>query len=262
MNPYNNWTLEEDGHVAALTLDRAHAMNNMTMETLVELREISEHLARRADIWVVVLKGRGEHFSSGLDLNVFAERLDGPKDELREFIHDQQRCLDAFEALEKVTIARLHGFCIGGGLMIAMCCDFRIASKRTIFSLPEIRLGIPILWGTGRISRLIGVPRTKEMILLGKRYRADDALQMGLVHQVVQAEKLDRTVEILVERLLRLPPRTLGAAKRIIDRSVDLSLEEGQELELDVLDELLDSPDLREAIDSYSEKRTPRFSGI
>ena len=262
MNQYNNWTLEEDGHVAALTLSREHKMNNLTMETLVELREISEYLAGRSDIWVVVLSGQGEHFSSGMDLNIFAERLDGTKDDLREFMHDQQRCLDAFEALEKVTIARLHGFCIGGGLMIAMCCDFRIASKRTIFSLPEIRLGIPITRGTGRVSRLIGVPRTKEMILLGKRYRANDALEMGLVHQVVQAEKLDRTVENLVERLLRLPPRTLGAAKRIVNHSVDLSLEENQELELDVLDGLLDSPDLREAIESFTENRPPKFSGI
>ena len=261
MNQYNHWILEENLPIATLTLNRPDTMNNMTMETLFELRDVSNYLGGRSDIWVVIVQGQGEHFSSGVDPRVITERLEGSTEELRNLVHDQQRCLDAFAALEKVTIARLHGFCIGGGLLLAASCDFRIASKRTIFSLPEVRLGIPILWGTHRISRLVGAAGAKEMIMLGKRYRAHEALKMGMVHQVVPTDELDRHVKALAERFLRLPPRTVGIAKRLIDTGFNLSMEESQALELDALEELLDSPDLHEAIMSYTEKRRPVFTG-
>lgn len=146
-------------------------------------------------------------------------------------------------------------------MILALCCDFRIASQRTIFSLPEVKLGIPVLMGTQRLTRVAGVAATKEMILLGGRFDASAAQAYGLLHQVVPPDELDAAVAALADKFTRLPPRTVGVAKRIINSGHDLSMRDSQDLEIDALAELLDSPDVWEAIESYMEKRPPRFTG-
>ena len=103
MNQYDNWQLKIENYVATLTLDRPDDMNNLTVETLHELRHISSFLATRSDIWVIVLEGRGKHFSSGVDLNIFREQIDRPEADLLGFVRDQQRCLDAFASLEYIS---------------------------------------------------------------------------------------------------------------------------------------------------------------
>ncbi len=261
MSAYQNWLLTEQERVATLTLNRPDAMNNLSLETLDELRDISAYLRARRDIWAVVLQGQGQHFCTGMDVGVFKASIDRPEQINREFLLRQQHCLDEFEALEKPTIAKLRGFCIGGGLLLALCCDFRIASQRTVFSLPEVKLGLPILWGTQRLTRVAGVAAAKEMILLGERFRAGVAQARGLLHQVVPPDELDAAVAALAKKFQSLPPRTVGLAKRIIDQGHSLSLRESQELEIEALLELKTSPDLREAIESYVEKRQPRFTG-
>ena len=261
MSEVQHWLLTEEAHIATLTLNRPEAMNSLTAETLYELRDITAYLRTRKDAWVVLVQGQGKHFSIGMDVNVIKGRIDQPEQANREYLLGLQRCLDDFEALEKPTIAKLHGFCIGGGLILALCCDFRIASQRTIFNLPEIKLGLPVLWGTRRLTRVAGVAAAKEMILLGKRFKASAAQAYGLLHEVVPPDELDTTVAALADKFQRLPPRTVGIAKRIINSGYNLSLRESQNLEIDALAELLDSPDLREAIESYSEKRRPQFSG-
>jgi len=258
---YVNWMLEVEDHRATLTLNRPLSNNDLTVETLHELRDFTEQAGGNPDIWVVVLQGNGDNFSSGIDLDIFLARLNQPGKDLVQFVHDQQRCLDSFAMLEKPTIARLHGFCIGGGLLLALCCDFRIASDRTIFSLPEIKLGIPPLWGAHRVTRTIGVSKAKEMVLLGKRYRAHEALEMGLVHQVVPRDSLDKVVDRFANQFARLPPRSVGLTKGVIDWGAGPSDRDSQELELAALEKLSRSPDLQEAIDSYIHKRKPVFSG-
>jgi enoyl-CoA hydratase/carnithine racemase len=115
--------------------------------------------------------------------------------------------------------------------------------------------------GTQRLTRVVGVPAAKEMILLCKRLRADDALAIGLVHNVVPPGELDAAVAALAERFLTLPPRTVGMAKRFIDEAHNLSIQESQRMEIDAQVNLMDSPDLREAIESFVEQRRPRFTG-
>jgi len=261
MSEYQHWLLTEEAHIAILTLNRPEAMNSLTAETLYELRDITAYLRTRKNAWVVIVQGQGDHFSIGMDVEVIKGRIDQPKQANREYLLGLQRCLDDFEALEKPTIAKLHGFCIGGGLILALCCDFRIASQRTIFSLPEVKLGIPVLWGTQRLARVVGAGAAKEMILLGKRFNARAAQAYGLLHKVVPPDELDTTVAALADKFQRLPPRTVGIAKRIINSGYNLSMRDGQNLEIDALAALLDSPDLREAIESYTEKRRPQFTG-
>ena len=261
MPEYQNWLLTEEGRVATLTLNRPQAMNNLTAETLYELRDVTTYLRTKKDVWVVVVQGQGRHFSTGMDVRLFKERLDASEKANREFLLSLQRCLDDFESLEKPTVAKLHGFCIGGGLILALCCDFRVASRRTVFSLPEVRLGLGVIMGTQRITRLVGVAVTKELILLGKRFNAQAAQAYGLLHRVVSPDELDATVAALAVKFSRLPPRAVGIAKRIIDAGHNLSVRESQDLEIDAQAELLDSPDLREAVESFLENRRPTFIG-
>ena len=261
MDEYRNWELEVQGRVATLALDRPQEQNSLNPETLYELRDIVGELRGRPDIWVVVLEGRGRHFSAVMEVAVIEAQLGRPDAELRQLLRGAPRCLDDLEGLEKPTIAKLKGFCIGGGLIMALCCDFRIASKRTVFSLPEVRLGMGSSWGTERVTRTVGLTATKEMILLGERYRAREALAMGLVNQVVPPDELDATVASLAAKFETLPPRTVGVAKRIVYVGHAMSLRESQALKIDLHAELFDSSDLREAVASYREKRRPCYCG-
>lgn len=261
MTEYQNWLLSEEGHIATLTLNRPEAGNNLTPETFYELREITESLRSRTNIWAVIIQGQGKYFSTGIDVNMLQSRLNQPEKDNRTFLLGLQECLDDFEMLEKPTIAKLHGFCIGGGLILALCCDFRIASQRTVFSLPEVKLGIGVIMGTQRVTRVAGVAATKEMILLGNRFNAKTAQHYGLIHQVVSPDELDARVAALAGRFKHLPPRTVGISKRIINSGQDLTLRDSQDLEIDAQMELLDSADMREALESYLDKREPKFTG-
>lgn len=261
MSEYSNWLLSREAHVATLTLNRPQAINSLTAEALFELRDITAHLRTRQDVWVVIVQGSGKHFSAGMDISVIGDGLERSKQANRELLFRLQQCLDDFEALQKPTIAKLQGFCIGGGLILALCCDFRIASQRTVFHLPEVKLGMAVLMGTQRVTRVAGVAATKEMILLGKRFNASAALDYGLVNSVVPPEELDAAVAALAAKFRLLPPRTVGIAKRIIDAGYHLSMRESQDLEIEAQAELLDCGDVREAFECYVDKRQPRFTG-
>jgi enoyl-CoA hydratase/carnithine racemase len=261
MFQYQHWLIDEEAHTVTLTLNRPDAMNSLDAETLFELRDITTQLSKRNDVWVVIVQGQGKHFSIGMDTKVIQDHIIHSGKAARVFLLSLQECLDDFEALEKPTIAKLQGFCIGGGLILALCCDFRIASQRTIFSLPEVRLGLGVIMGTQRVTRVAGVAATKEIVLLGKRFNADAAHAYGLVHRVVPAGELNAAVENLAQKFHRLPPRTIGIAKRIINEGHNLSMRESQELEINAQAEVLESPDLQEAVESYLEKRKPKFTG-
>jgi enoyl-CoA hydratase/carnithine racemase len=261
MTTYQNWLLTEADHIAALTLNRSVVGNNLTPETFYELREITKTLQTRKHIWAVIVQGQGKYFSTGIDVEMLRGRLDQTEQDNRVFLLGLQECLDEFEQLEKPTIAKLHGFCIGGGLILALCCDFRIASQRTVFSLPEVKIGIGVIMGTQRVTRVAGVAATKEMILLGGRFNAKTALDYGLVHEIVPPDELDTRAALLADQFKHLPPRTVGISKRIINAGQDLPLRASQDLEIEAQMELLDSSDMHEALNSYLEKRKPRFTG-
>ncbi|HEY44721.1 MAG TPA: enoyl-CoA hydratase/isomerase family protein [Anaerolineae bacterium] len=261
MSEYQHWLLREEGRIATLSLNRTDHANNLTVETFQELRNVTGQLQNNQDIWVVIVEGMGKHFSTGVDIAVLSLMTDVSESRFREALRDLQECLDSFEALEKPTIAKLRGFCLGGGVILALCCDFRIASQRTIMGFPEVKRGLPVIMGTQRVTRIAGVGLTKEMILLGDFIKVSDAEKHGLVHKVVPPEKLDQAVMSLAEKFIKLPPRTVAGAKRIIDAGSHLSLRASQELEIDVQAELLESPDFKEAIGSFIEGRPPSFVG-
>ena len=261
MSEYQNWLFSQEEHIATLTLNRPEHSNNLTLETFQELRDITAHLRASKAIWAVIVEGKGKHFSVGADVNIIRSMIDYPQEPFREALLDMQDCLDEFEALEKPTIAKLQGFCLGGGMILALCCDFRIASQRTVLGFPEVKIGVPVIMGTQRVARVAGVSTTKELILLGRNFNSRTAKEYGLVHKVVPPDELDTAVARFASKFLKLPPRTVGGAKRLIDVGSNLPLRASQDLEIEVQAELLKSPDFKEAVTSFIEGRPPRFIG-
>jgi len=261
MPEYRYWQLEIQDKVGTLTINRPEHSNSFLPESFYELGLISQRLADDKNVWALILQGSGDHFSIGMDVGVISQMIGLDHALYRKTLREMQECLDAFEALEKPTIAKIKGFCLGGGMILALCCDFRVASQRTVFGFPEVKRGIPVIMGTHRVTRIIGPAATKELLFFGRNLRAHTAEAYGFVHQVVEPEKLDQAVHFLAGKCTKLPTRTMGAIKRIINDGYHLSLRESQNLEIEVQAELLDSPDFKEAVMSFIENRSPQFRG-
>ncbi len=258
---YQNWKLEEKEHVAYLTLCRSQKMNSLTSETLFELKEISEYLSGQKSIWAVLFSGEGVHFSAGVDIASIKPLIHAAPEIFEENLRALQLCIDAFEAIPQPKIAKIKGYCIGGGLILACCCDFRIADETAQFCLPEVKMGIAVIMGTQRITRLVGIAAAKEMTLLGEFFDAHKAAQYGLLHKLTSPEELDNEADALIKKFLYLPPPTIRIARQIIEEGTSLGLRESQELEIRLQSSLIGSPDWLEAIQSHFEKRKPDFRG-
>lgn len=261
MSAYHYWQLIVQDRIATLTLNRPQALNSLTPDTLRELRTISHSLADDPHVWCVILEGAGAHFSAGVDVSAIGAMIGQDTAEYRAHLRDLQDCLDTFEALPKPTIAKLRGHVIGGGMLLALCCDFRIADETARFYLPEIRLGIAVIMGTQRITRLVGRAAAKEMVLLGEPFSAQAAQDYGLLTRLVTGDHLDESVLTFAQKFHHLPPRTVSAAKQIIDLGEAMSLRESQDLEITLQGNLLTSKDFAEGVSAFFEKRAPNFTG-
>jgi enoyl-CoA hydratase/carnithine racemase len=261
MSHYHHWELHYHDHVLNLRLNRPEAMNVISPEVLQELRLIAEHVERTASIWAVVLEGAGEHFSAGVDVSVIGQMIGQEPEAFRNNLYNLQLCLDAWEALPKPTIAKIRGYCVGGGLILALCCDFRLAGQTAKFILPEVKRGIAVLMGTQRITRTIGPARTKELVMLGESLNAQTALDYGLIHRLHPDSELDAAAEAWAAKFRALPPLTVGICKQIIQEGAGMSLRASQDLEIERQAALLDTADFREGVASFFEKRPPVFKG-
>lgn len=260
-NAYQHWLLEVKGNIGYLTFNRPDKKNRIDETTLAELGVISEVISNDSDIWVVVVQANGDCFSAGVDISLIGTMVGQDLVTYRKNLKKSQSFFDVFEAIEKPVVAALHGHVIGGGVILALCCDFRIAADNTIFGLPEVKRSIGVIMGTQRITRTIGVAHTKELAMLGKPIDAERAYQMGLVNEVVPLDQLqNRTIEF-AEQFLELPPLAVGLGKKIINEGQFLE-RAGQDLEIEAQAALLQTHDFKEAINSFFEKRKPNFKGM
>lgn len=260
MKAYEHWTLSVNNRVGYLTINRVQQKNKIDGTTLKELEELTDLINENPEIWVVILNCNGDHFSAGVDVSVIGEMINQDDPTYRDNLRYFQSVLDKFEALEKPVIAQLKGYVIGGGLILALCCDFRIASDNTIVALPEVKRSIGVIMGTQRITRTIGIGHTKELVMLGNPIDAKRGMEMGLFHDVVALSHLDDRVQRLVDEILELPPLAVGLCKKIINEGQFLE-RSGQDLEIESQAALLRTKDFKEAIDSFFEKRKPDYKG-
>ncbi|OBI49674.1 enoyl-CoA hydratase [Mycobacterium kyorinense] len=203
-----------DGQRGSITLNRPAKLNPLSTQTLNELVAAARWFDARPEVKVVVVSGNGRAFSAGADLAAFTDPADGAG-AAREAADAGRRMADAVEAMRAVTIARVHGHCVGGGLVLAAACDLRVAAGSARFSIPEVDLGIPLAWGgIPRLVREIGPALTKELVMTCRPFGADEAKTAGFLNRVVPETDLDDEVEHLVHQLLTKSALTLASTKR------------------------------------------------
>jgi enoyl-CoA hydratase/carnithine racemase len=210
--------VERDGTVALIELDRDEKLN--AISTAVE-RELSAALASDEvrSSRAVVIAGNGRAFSAGADITEFADR---DPDAILRYYRETGNVYEELASLPQATVAAVHGYCLGGGLELALAADFRVADANAVLGFPEVGIGIlPSSGGTVRATRLVGPARARELILLGDRISAADALALGLVTEVADDAPV-RALE-LARRLSALPPAAVAVAKAAIDAATESS---------------------------------------
>jgi len=235
-------------HVVLNRPEKRNAFNaDLVRATGAALRAAADDPAVR----VVVVRGAGPMFSSGMDLGTLAALAAAP-DRLRTF---RRECLEAWSAAEempKPVICAIHGACLGGALELALACDFRVLSADAVVGLPETRIGlIPDVGGSSRLPQVVGLGRAKELVMTGKLIGAEEAERIGLATRVAPSDGLDAAVAELA----------VGLAKRVLDASARPALSTTLELEVVAQERCAASADFAEGAAAFREKRVPEFHG-
>jgi enoyl-CoA hydratase/carnithine racemase len=250
--------LEE--HIATVTLNRPEALNAISGQVADEMAGALLQAAANPQAWAVVLAAAGDRaFCVGADLK---ERnlLDDPG-WLRNRVF-MRSMFDTLRAMPQPTIASVFGHALGGGFELALSCDLIVATDDAVFGLPEVTVGIvPGGGGTQVLARRIGVGRAKELILTGKRISGEEAFDIGLVQRVVERGALQSATMELAREICASSPIAVQEAKKAIDRSLDVPVEQGIELEDLAWRRAVASEDRREGIAAFNEKRPPEWKG-
>jgi len=252
--------IEQHGRALWVTLNRPDVRNALSRAVNMRLREMVVEIDARDDIVAVVITGAGDKaFCAGADLK---ERKGVPAAESGPYIDAIAGAIDAWGKLRKPTIAAMNGSAYGGGLELALACDFRLLVDGAELGLTEVRLGImPGAGGTQRLPRLVGEARAKELILLGRRIAAARALDIGLVHQVVARNELRNAVAAMVGELDGCGPLSVVQAKAAIQRGLDTDLADGLHIERSCYEVTLHSRDRDEGLAAFAEGRPPKYTG-
>ncbi len=255
--------LQKDGPIGWITFNQPEKRNAVSQEMWQAMPEYVADLAADPAIRVVILRGAGETaFVAGADISQFKDRRRNAADE-EEYRRISGAGSEALARLAKPLIAMIHGFCIGGGVSIAITCDLRIAADDARFGIPAARLGLGYHYkGMEKLMSLIGPAYTKELFFTARTdFSAQDALRMGLVNQVVPKADLERFTRDYALTMSRNAPLTLRSAKA----SVEQLLRPEDRRDYALLDRLIkdcfDSRDYQEGVKAFSEKRRPQFHG-
>ncbi|HMB38265.1 MAG TPA: enoyl-CoA hydratase-related protein [Wenzhouxiangellaceae bacterium] len=257
---YQNLKLEMHGRAAVLTVTRPAKLNALNHRTLVELHRAFEALANDDSVRAIVVTGTGEKaFIAGADISEIRDQT--PLD-ARHFSEHGQQLMRRIETMTKPVIAAINGFCLGGGLELALACHIRYASENARLGLPEIKLGIiPGFGGTQRLTRLIGRSRALEMILTGEPVNALEAEKYGIVQGVVDAHEVVEHALSVAQRLASAAPHAVSAILETVDKGLDMPLDQGLGFETARFALCCATEDMREGTAAFLEKRKPAFTG-
>lgn len=245
---------------ALLTINRPKSMNALNTEVLNELHQAAEAVEADDAIRVLILTGAGEKaFVAGADITELAgmNPLQG-----KQFVANGHKTMSRLQSLPIPVIAAVNGFALGGGLELALACDFIYAADTAKFGLPEITLGlIPGFGGTQRLARLIGKNRAKELIFTGALISAQEAMNMGFVNKVVPAAELMETVRKTASVIAAKGRVSLNMAKQAVNQGLDADLATGCKMEIDGFALCMASEDAKEGTSAFLEKRKAEFKG-
>jgi len=249
---------EKKGKIAYVTINRPEAMNALDNEVQEGLTKAWRDLDRDPDLWVAILTGAGDKaFTAGADLKkVHSE----PR-------HDDYTNLTgrnlapSVDRAAKPVIAAINGYCLAGGLELALACDIRIASDTASFGCPEVRWNLLHGYGTLRLPQMVPMSMAMEMMLTGDRIDAHEAYRIGLVSRVVPAAELMKTAEAIAHRICENAPIAVRVTKELAYRGLHLPLDDGVRLYAALSRSVMATEDSREGPRAFAEKRTPQFKG-
>jgi 2-oxoglutaroyl-CoA hydrolase len=239
---------------ADVVLDRP-PFNIVSMPQRDQLRLVFEALDEDARVRIIVLRAEGEHFSSGGNIKGFMEATPEQVSNLAWNIAAPARCA-------KPVIAANRGYCFGVGFELSLACDFRIVSETCFYALPEQRLGqIPGSGGSARLQKIIGIARTKDIVMRSRRIPGRQAYDWGIATECVADDRLEAATDALVDELRAFSPLAQRTAKKLLNDTEDASLAIAIELEGHCYSRLRQSDDFREGVEAFHAKRHPRFKG-
>jgi enoyl-CoA hydratase len=243
--------------VALIELNRPNVLNALNRSMVTEILTAMETLDRSDEVSVIVLTGRGRAFAAGADIDEMANDTSISLELLNQFAE-----WDRMSLIKKPIIGAVHGFALGGGFELALCCDVLIASETAEFGFPEVNLGVmPGAGGTQRLTKLIGKTRALEWLWTGERMSAKRAYEYGIVNRVVAPELLLEETIKFAKKLVQQPPLSLRLIKEAVHKAVDYPLYEGMQFERKNFYLLFSSEDQKEGMKAFIEKRKPNFQG-
>jgi enoyl-CoA hydratase len=247
-------------HIAVITINRSDALNAFNYDTLLELKRKIETIQVNQEVRAVIFTGAGEKaFSVGADLK---ERKMLTEEQVKRNLYKINEVFNDIDLLPQPTIAAINGFAFGGGMELALACDFRIAAQNAVMGLTETSLAIiPGAGGTQRLPRLIGQAKALELILTAKRLTANEANHYGLLTRVVNQSNLLSECFTFSAQLLANGPVALQQAKFAIKNGMNTDLHTGLQIERKAYEITLKTEDRIEALQAFSEKRKPNFKG-
>lgn len=256
--------LARDGPVATLTLNRPDAMNTLDLAMIDALVAHTAAFAADPTLRCVVVNGAGKHFMAGGDIRMFAARLDTPSaDRQQEFARIVGRVHVAIEQLQRLpqpVIASVHGAVAGFGLSLLCACDLAIAADTSYFTSAYRHIGLtPDGGSTWTLPRVVGVKKAMEIVLLGERFGADEALRIGLLNRVVPEAGLGAATTAMAQAIASGPALAMTNGKRLINQSLAQSLTAQLAAEGSSFAACASRPDFAEGIRAFLDKRTPRF---
>ncbi|RCV63151.1 enoyl-CoA hydratase [Methanophagales archaeon] len=245
---------EKKQRVATVILNRPKSLNALNTDLLTELLDSLQDAETDSKVQAIVITGAGDKaFCAGADIEELLEKSPLEASEWSQWV---QGILTHLEKQKKPVIAKINGFCLGGGLELAMACDFRIATEKAIFGQPEINLAIiPGGGGTQRLTRLIGKTKAMEMLMTGDHIAAEEAFRLSLVNRIVPADELDAAVDVFIKRLLTKSTVTLAIIKDAVNRGIEMDLEHALQYEAKCFGDALATEDARKGLKAFLVKQ-------